>query len=180
MKFMPIDKSPGPDGFNGIFLKTCWPIICNDFYNLAVEFHSGNADLEGLNGSFITLIPKKSSPESVNDFRPISLTSVGIKFLTKMAANIFQKDIRRRIHKNQYGFIKDRSIQDCIAWTLEYLHQCHQSKRPLLLLKINFEKALDSIEHTAILEILKHKGFPLKWRVWGSTTVGEWFFFCAV
>ena len=112
---MPPNKSPGPDGFNGRFLKSCWSIICTDFYSLAEDFHSGNAELEGLNGSFITLIPKKPIPETVNDFRPISLTSVGIKFLTKMAANRFQKDIRRCIHKNKYGFIKERSIQDCIA-----------------------------------------------------------------
>src|SRR3954465_7902245 len=102
----------------------------------------------------------------VNDFRPTYLTSVGIKFLTKMAANRFQKDIRRCIQKNQYGFIKERSIQDCIAWTLGYLHQCHQSKRPLILLKIDFEKAFDSIEDEAIIENLKHKGLPLKWRTW--------------
>src|SRR4051812_26576476 len=81
IKCMPYDKSPGPDGFNGKFLKTCWSLICSDFYSLAEEFLSGHADMEGLNSSFITLIPKKANPETVNDFRPISLTSVGIKFL---------------------------------------------------------------------------------------------------
>jgi hypothetical protein len=34
LKSMPIDKSPGPDGFNGQFLKSCWHIIKEDIYNL--------------------------------------------------------------------------------------------------------------------------------------------------
>ena len=35
---MPASKAPGPDGFNGLFLKKCWPIICQYFYNLANDF----------------------------------------------------------------------------------------------------------------------------------------------
>ena len=31
---MPPDRAPGPDGFNGAFLKACWPIIKEDFYLL--------------------------------------------------------------------------------------------------------------------------------------------------
>jgi len=31
---MPTDKAPGPDGFNGMFMKRCWSIIKNYFYAL--------------------------------------------------------------------------------------------------------------------------------------------------
>ncbi|XP_037429809.1 rho GDP-dissociation inhibitor 1-like [Triticum dicoccoides] len=58
------------------------------------------------------------------------------------------------------------SIQNCIAWTLEYLHQCHQSKRPLLILMLVYAKAFDTFEHDAILEILKFKGFDDRWLGW--------------
>lgn len=31
---MPSEKAPGPDGFNAAFLKSCWDIVAQDFYNL--------------------------------------------------------------------------------------------------------------------------------------------------
>ena len=65
------------------------------------EFHAGIVQLENLNDAYITLIPKKQTPESVGDFRPISLTSVGLKFLTKLAANKFPEEITKCVHKNQ-------------------------------------------------------------------------------
>ena len=48
------------------------------------EFHAGTAHLESLIDAFVTLIPKEQAPEAVGDFRPISLTSVVLKFLTKL------------------------------------------------------------------------------------------------
>jgi hypothetical protein len=91
-----------------------------------------------------------------------------VKLLTKLLANRLQAVILKSIHQNQYGFIKGRSIQDCLALTFEYLHLCHKYKsgKELLILKLDFEKAFDKVEHEVILHVLRHKGFPEKWNKW--------------
>jgi hypothetical protein len=72
------------------------------------------------------------------------------------------------IHVNQYGFIKNRSIQDCLAWSLEFLLLCNKSRKELVILKLDFEKAFDIIEHEFMLQIMRHKGFGTKWLHWMS------------
>jgi len=106
VKHLPSDKAPGPDGFNTDFLKKCWPIICNEFYQFCSAFYNCNVCLQSLNGSHITLIPKHDNAIRVSDFRPISLLNTSIKVLTKILANRLQFAMPRLIHKNQYGFIK--------------------------------------------------------------------------
>jgi len=166
VKRMPIDKALGPDGFNGMFMKRCWQIIKQDFYSLCNEFYNGTVNLQCINNSYITLVPKTSNPETVNDFRPISLLNISLKLLTKILADRLQNVILKLIHCNQYGFIRSRSIQDCLAWSFEYIHQCHHSRREAIILKLDFEKAFDTVEHSTILLMLQHLGFPDRWISW--------------
>lgn len=79
IKIIPTDHASGPNGFNGKFIKKCWPIIRTDFLRLFADFFNNLIDLTSINSSYITLIPKKNNPESVDDYRPISLLNYSVK-----------------------------------------------------------------------------------------------------
>jgi retron-type reverse transcriptase len=170
---MPPDKAPRPDGFNGLFMKKCWQIIKNDFYNFCSDFYLGVANLDCINTSYITLVPKISNPETVSDYRPISLMNISLKLVTKTLADRLQSVIIGLVHHNQYGFIRSRTIQDCLAWSFEYIHQCHQSRRPVVILKLDFEKAFDTVEHSVIIQVMEHLGFPTRWLNWIRNILGS-------
>jgi hypothetical protein len=86
VKHLPLDKAPGPDGFNGAFLKKCWPII-KDIYQLCFDFFHHSGDIQPINNAFITLVPKVNNPTSVNDYMPISLINCVTKIITKVLGN---------------------------------------------------------------------------------------------
>ena len=163
IKNLPNNKSPGPDGFTNEFYKKCWPIIKTDFYNLCNHFFDSSLCLRSINSSHITLIPKVDNPSSISDYRPISLLNSFVKLITKLLANRLQPLITGIVHKNQYGFIQSRTIQDCLAWAFEYLHLCHHSRKKIVIIKIDFEKAFDKIEHQAMLTLMQAKGFGHRW-----------------
>lgn len=62
--------------------------------------------------------------------------------------------------------IKNRSIQECLAWAFEYLYLCQKfKKKEIVLLKLDLEKVFDKIEHQMNLNILQAKGFGAKWTM---------------
>jgi hypothetical protein len=163
---LPSDKAPGPNGFNNLFFKRARHIIREDFFKLSTNFFNHDVDLKSVNHSYITLVPKIDNLEKVSDFRPISLNNSVPKLVAKILANRLQKVATQVVHENQYGFVKGKTIQDCLGWAFKFLHQCHQSKRAIVILKLDFEKAFDLVEFSIVLDMLRAKGFPDKWIWW--------------
>lgn len=97
VKSIPSNHAPGPDGFNGKFIKKCWPM---DFTRLFNNFFNNFSDLTSINSSYIVLVPKKSNPESVDDFRPISLLNYSVKCITKLLSGRLQSVILKLVHAN--------------------------------------------------------------------------------
>lgn len=48
VRHLPSNKAPGLDGFNTDFIKKCWSIISQDFYNLCAAFHSDSICIQSL------------------------------------------------------------------------------------------------------------------------------------
>lgn len=61
---MVVDKSPRPNGFNGLFMKKCWHTIKHQFYKLCRDFYEEKVDIQPINTAYITLIPKINTPET--------------------------------------------------------------------------------------------------------------------
>jgi hypothetical protein len=163
---LPLDRSPRPDGFNTNFIKKCWHVVAQNFYDLCGGFYQDDLCLRRINGSYISLVPKKDNPQKVGNYRPISLQNNSLKLLTNLLANRLQTCTTQLVHKNQYGFIKGRTIQDSLAWAFEYIHLCHYSKKEIIILTLDFEKAFDTVEHEVIIQVLKQMGFGSKWTSW--------------
>nr|GEY44374.1 cysteine-rich receptor-like protein kinase [Tanacetum cinerariifolium] len=162
------DKSPGPDGFTFAFYKEFWSTIKDDVAKFIQHFFDSGTIPRGCNTSFITLIPKVQSPLVVSDFRPISLIGAQYKMVAKILANRLARVIDSIISQEQSAFIKHRQILDGPLMVNDVIQWCKRKKSKLMVFKIDFEKAFDSISWEFLFRVLHFMGFSDKWISWIS------------
>jgi len=139
-------KSPGPDGVNLGFIKDFWEEVKGDVMRFISYFHKNGKLTRGINSTFIALIPKVDSPHRLNDFRPIALVGSLYKILSKVLANRLRMVIGRVISETQTAFVKDIQILDGILIANEAVDEARKMKKELMLFKVDFEKAYDSVD----------------------------------
>ena len=130
------------------------------------EFHRNGRLAKVINSTFVALIPKIDSPQRLNDFRPISLVGSMYKILAKVLACRLCSVIGSVVSDTQSAFIKGRQIMDGILVANEIVDEAHRCKKELLLFKVDFEKAFDSVDWDYLIDVMSKMGFPLLWRKW--------------
>jgi hypothetical protein len=83
-----VRESSGPDGYVGLFYKTCWTIVKDDMIGAIRDLFALRGNCWNLlNSANVTLLPKKEGAQAIVDYRPIIVMHIMSKILGKILAN---------------------------------------------------------------------------------------------
>ncbi|XP_038990950.1 uncharacterized protein LOC120113971 [Hibiscus syriacus] len=157
------NKSPGPDGYNSFLFKKTWHIVGNDFLAAIRYFFTSSFMLPSFNATVVVLVPKVPNPSLVKDYRPISCCSVIYKTATRILVNRLSAVFPSMIALNQSAFVKGRSIIDNTLLVQELVRGYSRKKAsPRCALKIDLQKAFDSLSWDFVKVVLHALGLPEK------------------
>ncbi|GAU47312.1 hypothetical protein TSUD_283800 [Trifolium subterraneum] len=159
-------KSLGTDGIHFSFVKEFRGEMKDDIMRFLNEFHRNGKLTKGINSTFIALIQKVDNPQQLNDFRPISLVGSIYKILAKVLANRLRQVVGSVVSEVQSAFVKERQILDGILIANEVVDDAQKLHKELLLFKVDFEKAYDSVDWGYLDTIMRQMVFPTLWRKW--------------
>ncbi|XP_050238477.2 uncharacterized protein LOC126687968 [Mercurialis annua] len=155
-------KSPGIDGIPAGFYQNQWPVVGISVCNLIKRiFQNGEMDND-LNRTLISLIPKSVKPETIKDFRPISLCTVMYKLVTKIITNKLKPIMPLIVSPTQVSFIEGRNITDNIIIVQEVIHfmRTKKGKKGWFAIKVDLEKAFDCLNWDFIKDTLVDARLP--------------------
>ncbi|XP_042964017.1 uncharacterized protein LOC122298309 [Carya illinoinensis] len=157
---IPIDSSPGLDGFGSGFFRFCWEIVKEDLLEAVSEFFQHQLLPRYYSASFIVLIPKVDSPTGFDKFRPISLCSVVYKICAKILVSRLTNLLPKMISQEQGAFIPGRSIFENISLTQEMVHSINKTiYGGNVLVKLDMSKAYDRVNWRFLIHVLGVFGF---------------------
>jgi len=159
-------KSPVPDGFNFGFIKFCWDILKGDVVSAIQRFAEGGSWLKRINASFITLVPKVTNPQQLNDFTPISLVGCVYKIISKILSSRLKRVLNKVIDPRQSAFLEGRGLLDSVLVANETLEEVKRKKKECVVFKVDYEKTYDSVSWEFIYYMLGRLGFCGKWIEW--------------
>ena len=122
-------KAPRPDGMNTLFYQNYWHVVGDTIVNAVLDFIKFGHMVPKINHTHIVLIPKIKAPETISDFRLISLCNVIYKIISKVLANRLKQILPHIISPTQSAFVPGRLITDNFLVAYESLHTMNGCKK---------------------------------------------------
>ena len=152
------NKASSPDEIHGKILKNCAVSLA---YPLSLMFKlSYNLGSLPREWKLANVVPvhKKGSKNNIENYRPISLTSLVMKTFEKIIKQEILLKTSHLLDERQHGFLNKKSCTiNMIGFTdniVKSINDCHTMSTDVIY--FDFAKAFDSVNHDIILHKLKY------------------------
>ena len=165
---MKINKSADQDNIKPKLLRLCSDQLSHVFtyiFNWSLETTIVPSCFKE---SIIVPVPKKNSPECLNDFRPVALTSVIMKCFEKIVLKFINSLLPSNLDMFQFAYRPKRSIDDAISInTHEILNHLENRNTYARILFIDYSSAFNTIIPCKLYsKLINDLNFPLKLCNW--------------
>lgn len=161
VKDLPVDKSPGIDGFNAEFFKTHWEIIGTEVTEGILQFFKNGKLLKGVNITTVKLVPKVQNATYVKEYRPIACCTTLYKKISKLITNKLKAVVDYIVSPSESALISIRNIIDNVIIAHELVKGYSQKwVSPRCTIKVDIRKAYDSVKWPFLRIVLLEFGLP--------------------
>ena len=139
-------KSPRPDGMPPVFYQKFWNVVGSNVTECVLSTLNSGIMPSDINATHICLILKRSNPQKITDYRPISHSNVLSRIISKVLANRLKQILPDIISTSQSAFLSDRLITDNVLAAFETMHHINQRRKGkdgLMAIKLDMSKAFD-------------------------------------
>ena len=148
-----VHKATGPDGIPGHLLKE----LASDLASIFTTLYQASSDWKM---AFVMPIFKKGNRNTVENYRPVSLTSICCKLAEH---NIHCNAMRhleelRILTDSQHGFRKHCSCETQLILTIDDLSRSLDNSEQVDAILLDFSKAFDKVPHRHLLYKLNYYG----------------------
>ena len=139
-------KASGPDGVSTATLRNCSeqlaPVLTG-IYNDSLR--QGKVP-SCFKASIIVPVPKKAKVSSLNDYRPVALTSVAMKVFERLVMQFLKTSTNSLSDPLQFAYKANRSVEDAVSLTLHKIVQHLDTQKSYArILFLDFSSAFNTI-----------------------------------
>ena len=143
-----------------------WDVIKEEIYEFVLSFFNSEISARSINIAWVALIPKIADPTSIEEYRPISMVGALYKIISKILSIRLRQVLAPLVDESQSAFVMNRQILDGVLIANESIRWLKKKKVPGALLKLDFQRAYDSVNWTFLKMVMLKLGFGRKWIGW--------------
>ena len=153
--------------------KCCGQILKMKFAVFISKFFIFGRLLVEINQTWLALMPKIDNAVEVKDFRPISMVGCLYKLITKILAARLKTMMGELVGEAQLAFINGRQILDGALIANEVAWWLKKIRTSAVMLKLDFQKAYNTVKWEFLDYVMERMGFGRKWRDWIMQCVSQ-------